>query len=306
MWNGKVLKQHCSKKVGPCIISLSTQLMGIAIWCILKAILCASHAWDERLTTVGAQVPHWHRGLKRCRCILGLLLMHLRERQKSIRKLCWIIKLFEYVVTTHLVHVYSVQAHLGWCKLWRQGWIRLAEHPGVTCRHANEKVTSITSESEFWNREIALPLVIISFLRCYLSPTVWSLQYTVSSCCCRDDRRVCERDRPAWGCWDDERDARTLAAAEAALLGGTKRRFLPGSPEAVSTEWANTLANRLSGWRAKIMQNICISLREVKNELASCWGRCNPADADGYSLCAQDYDLWNNQSGSKRWNNAEA
>ncbi len=83
---------------------------------------------------------------------------------------------------------------------------------------------------------------------------MWSLQYMVSLCCGRDDRRVCERDRPAWGCWDDERDARTLAAAEAALLGGTKRRFLPGSPEALSTGWANTLANRLSGWRTQIIQ----------------------------------------------------
>ncbi len=98
----------------------------------------------ERLTTVGAQVPHWHWSLKRSRCMLGLLLMHLRERPKGIGKLYWIIKLFEHVVTTHLVHVYSVQAHLGWCKLWRQARIRQAEHSGVARRHANEKVTSIT------------------------------------------------------------------------------------------------------------------------------------------------------------------
>lgn len=166
---------------------------------------------------------------------------------KGIRKLYWIIKQFKYTVTTHLVHVNSMQAHLGRRKLWRQSRIRLAEHPGVTCRHANEKETLITSDL---NRTLS----ITSFPNSYLSPIVWSLQYMVPSWCCRDGRRVCERERLAWGCWDVERDARTLAAAEAALLGGMKRRFLPGSPEAVSTGWANTLANRLSGWNAEIMQ----------------------------------------------------
>lgn len=86
----------------------------------------------------------------------------------------------------------------------------------------------------------------------YLSMTVRSLQYMVLSGWV-EGRRTCEWDRLAWGSWEWEMDseARTLAAAEAAVLGGTKRRSRPGRPDAVRIGWARTLANRLSGWTGK-------------------------------------------------------
>lgn len=59
--------------------------MAIAIWSVLRnPFVCVTsiRRFIRRLygslTTVGAQVPHWHRGLKQSRCMLGLLLMHLR------------------------------------------------------------------------------------------------------------------------------------------------------------------------------------------------------------------------------------
>ena len=61
-------------------------------------------------------------------------------------------------------------------------------------------------------------------------------------------RWTCERLRPACGSWEVDSEARTLAAAEAAVLGGRKRRSRPGRPDAVRTGWARTLASRLSGW----------------------------------------------------------
>lgn len=169
------------------------------------------------LTAAGTHVPHWHRGVQQSRCMLGLLLMYL-------------------------MHVYSVKAHLGRCELRRQRWMRLTEDPGVTCRHADDHKGQIND----CNLKQYIKYELYYF---YLSPSVWSLLYTGLSCVCL---RPCERDRcPAWGCWDDDRDARTLAAAEAALFCGIKRRFHAGTPDAVRTGWANTLANRLSGWRKK-------------------------------------------------------
>lgn len=82
---------------------------------------------------------------------------------------------------------------------------------------------------------------------------MWSLWYMGPSWWCgwAVGKRTCERERPAWGCWGKDREARTLAAAEAVLLGGTKWRFHPGKPDAVSTGWASTLANRLSGCKGQ-------------------------------------------------------
>ena len=83
----------------------------------------------------------------------------------------------------------------------------------------------------------------------YLSMTVRSLPYRGLSGCRAEGRGFKERLRVGWG-WSCEADsdARTLAAADAAVLGGRKPRSRPGSPDAVSTGWARTLASRLSGW----------------------------------------------------------
>ena len=83
----------------------------------------------------------------------------------------------------------------------------------------------------------------------YLSMTVRSLPYRGLSGCREEGRGFREWLRPGWG-WSCEADseAKTLAAAAAAVLGGRKPRSRPGSPDAVSTGWARTLASRLSGW----------------------------------------------------------
>lgn len=82
----------------------------------------------------------------------------------------------------------------------------------------------------------------------YLSMMVRSLWYMVLSGWTDEGRRPCERPRLGCESWEVDREARTLAAAEAAVLGGMKRWSRPCSPDAVRMGWARTLANRLSGW----------------------------------------------------------
>lgn len=76
--------------------------------------------------------------------------------------------------------------------------------------------------------------------------TVRSLRYMVLSGWAEEGRRLCERPRPPCAGWEVDREARTLAAAEAAVLGGIKRWSRPCSPDAVRMGCARTLANRLS------------------------------------------------------------
>ena len=68
----------------------------------------------------------------------------------------------------------------------------------------------------------------------YLSIKVRSLRYMGPSGLV-EARWTCERLRPACGSWEPDSEARTLAAAEAAVLGGRKRRSRPGRPDAVRT-----------------------------------------------------------------------
>lgn len=83
----------------------------------------------------------------------------------------------------------------------------------------------------------------------YLSIMVRSLRYMVLSGWTDEGRRPCERLRLACASCEVDKEARTLAAAEAAVLGGMKRWSRPCSPDAVKMGWARTLANRLSGWK---------------------------------------------------------
>lgn len=77
--------------------------------------------------------------------------------------------------------------------------------------------------------------------------TVRSLRYMVLSGWMDEGGTLCGWPRLGCANWELDREARTLAAAEAAELGGMKRWSRPCSPEAVRTGWARTLANRLSG-----------------------------------------------------------
>lgn len=83
----------------------------------------------------------------------------------------------------------------------------------------------------------------------HLSMTVRSLRYMVLSGWTEEGRRLCERPRLACVSWEVDKEARTLAAAEAAVLGGMKQWSRPCSPDAVRMGWARTLANRLAGWK---------------------------------------------------------
>lgn len=56
-----------------------------------------------------------------------------------------------------------------------------------------------------------------------LSTTVRSLRYIVLSGWIDEGRRLWERPRLGCARWEVDREARTLAAAEAAELGGMKR-----------------------------------------------------------------------------------
>lgn len=83
--------------------------------------------------------------------------------------------------------------------------------------------------------------------RKYLSVTVRSLRYMVLSGGTEEGMRPWARLRLGYARCEVEREARTLAAAVAAELGGMKRLSRPCSPEAVRIGWARTLAKRLSG-----------------------------------------------------------
>jgi len=83
----------------------------------------------------------------------------------------------------------------------------------------------------------------------YLSMTVRSLWYMVVSGWTEEGRRPCERPRLVGASWEVDKEARTLAAAEAAVLDGMKRWSRPCSPDAVRMGWARTLAKRFSGWK---------------------------------------------------------
>lgn len=82
-----------------------------------------------------------------------------------------------------------------------------------------------------------------------------------------DDGRTLWR-WPRLGCanWEWDSEARTLAAAEAAELGGMKRWSRPCSPEAVRTGWARTLAKRLSGYKHRATA----LTKEKKDEPSMC------------------------------------
>jgi len=84
----------------------------------------------------------------------------------------------------------------------------------------------------------------------YLSMPLRSLRYMVLSGWMDECRRLWER--PECWSWEVDREARTLAAAEAAVLGGMKRWSRPCSPDAVRMGCARTLASRLSGWKQKV------------------------------------------------------
>lgn len=67
----------------------------------------------------------------------------------------------------------------------------------------------------------------------HLSMMVRSLRYMVLSGWTDERRRPCEWPRLGCANWEVDREARTLAAAEAAVLGGMKRWSRPCSPDAV-------------------------------------------------------------------------
>lgn len=89
------------------------------------------------------------------------------------------------------------------------------------------------------------------FVSKYLLRIVRSLRYMVVSGWMEEGRRPWDRLRLLCGSWEVDKEARTLAAAEAAVLEGTKRWSRPCSPDAVRIGWARTLAKRFSGWKSQ-------------------------------------------------------
>lgn len=65
--------------------------------------------------------------------------------------------------------------------------------------------------------------------------TVRSLRYMLLSGWMDEGRALCGWPRLGCANWELDREARTLAAAEAAELGGMKRWSRPCSPDAVKT-----------------------------------------------------------------------
>lgn len=108
--------------------------------------------------------------------------------------------------------------------------------------------------------------------------TVRSLRYMVVAGWMDEGRTLCRW--PQLGCanWEWDREARTLAAAEAAELGGMKWWSRPCSPEAVRTGWARTLAKILSGCKQqhvnteqphkKTVTSTCYTLVEILTPVA--------------------------------------
>ena len=113
------------------------------------------------------------------------------------------------------------------------------------------------------SKSYSIQIMLQKYVTCvkYLSMMVRSLRYMVLSGWTDVGRRLCVRLRPGCASWEEDREARTLAAAEAAVLGGMKRWSRPCSPDAVRMGWARTLANRLSGWKQQTSNTEPISTK---------------------------------------------
>lgn len=139
---------------------------------------------------------------------------------------------------SYLVHVDGMEAHLCRGKLWLE---RVAPDARVTVRHTEEVKWVSDLFLSLNTHEPSRSTSAAQMGESYLSMMVRSLRYMVLSGWMEEWAR--------WVCvtCEVDKEARTLAAAEAAVAGGMKRWSRPCSPEAVRMGWARTLANRLSG-----------------------------------------------------------